>query len=80
MNTTPPPTVPTAVPLTARCQCSAYAAPNFEASVTVILSPGTTALYDPTPTVGECIDGNYMWYRLIGPTSGFVHFSCLEPV
>jgi len=52
--------------------------PGLSFPVVVMREAGTKAIYDAVPIVGEAIDGDNAWYRMVIPPDGFVHGSYLR--
>jgi hypothetical protein len=53
--------------------------PGLTFPTALVLPAGTRAGYDPTPIVGEPIEGDYLWFRLVDGREGYVHRSLLRP-
>ncbi len=55
-----------------------HSGPGLSFPISVMREAGTKALYDAMPIIGEAIDGDNAWYRMVIPPDGFVHGSYLR--
>lgn len=54
--------------------------PGLSFPIAVARPAGTRAVYDVLPVIGEAINGDNAWYRMVTPSQGFVHGSYLREV
>ena len=66
------------VPLVSILGHAVHDGPGLSFPIAVMRQAGTRAIYDAMPVIGEPIDGDYDWYRMVIPPDGFVHGSYLR--
>jgi hypothetical protein len=70
---------PAAISLRTVFRAAIHDGPGLTFATASFMEPGTSAAFHPNPTVGEPIDGDYLWYRLVDGR-GWIHRSLLRPL